>query len=164
VDDLIRAVWPRAYRIAFSVVRNHMLAEDAAQEACAILFRSIRHLRSAEAFGVWFYRIVVRQAVAVEKRNVTVSARTPALQTCDLDRTLERIDMCTVLARLIPQQRIAIALHYYAEMNSREIAEILGIQDSSVRFHIMRAKQSLEKSLKEQIDDHAPLKEPYGAA
>lgn len=163
-DALLRAVWPRAYRIAFSVLRNRMLAEDAAQEACAVLFRSIGKLRCAQAFGVWFYRIVVRQAVALEKRNAHPQPEPLCSGGSDLDASLLRIDVAKALAALSPPQRIAIALHYYAEMNSREIAQVLAIPDSSVRFHIMRAKRALEQTLLPLQRANNNQEEPYGAA
>lgn len=163
-DDLICVVWPRAYRIAFSIVRNHTLAEDVAQEACAILFRSIGRLRSIEAFGVWFYRIVVRQAVAAEKRNAQPAWEPQFNSHEDLDVALTRIDVVNALATLTPAQRVVIALNYYAEMNSREIADVLGIADSSVRFQAMRAKRALQKALAEQDDVKSRREVPYGAA
>jgi RNA polymerase sigma factor (sigma-70 family) len=163
-DNLIRAVWPNAYRIALSVVRNRALAEDAAQEACAVLFRSIRRLRSVEAFNVWFYRIVIRQALGLERRGAVAKVEAQSPSRSELDDAVLRVDMLSALATLTPQQRAAVVLHYYAEMNSREIATALGIQDSSVRFHIMKAKKSLEKALKESSDDYAVVGEPYGAA
>ncbi len=163
-DELIRVVWPRAYRLAFSVVRDRTLAEDAAQEACAVLFRSIRGLRCVDAFAVWFYRIAVRQALAVERRNASAAVEPDGTSDSALEESLLRLDVCNALAVLTPQQRIAIALYYYAEMNSREIAQVLGIQDSSVRFHLMRAKRSLEKSLRDQNRDDVRAEEPYGAA
>lgn len=152
-DDLIRAVWPRAYRIAVSIVNDASLAEDAAQEACAILFRSIRRLRSIEAFGVWFYRIVVRQAVAIGKWNSRLATSETESSRSDLDSSLLRIDVQHALNTLTSAQRIAIALYYYAELNSHEIATALGMPDSSVRFHIMLAKRSLEKALRDQVEE-----------
>jgi RNA polymerase sigma-70 factor (ECF subfamily) len=164
-DELIRAVWPRAYGIALSILRNHSLAEDAAQESCAMLFRYIRRLRSTAAFNTWFYRIVVRQAVAIEKRSVREPLGSEPAIAGDLDDLLVRVDILHALATLPAAQRAAIALHYYAEMNSREISSILNLPDSSVRFHIMRAKKTLEKSLQSFNGNGVTLKElPCGAA
>lgn len=148
-DRLIEAVWPRAFRIAHSVLRDHALAEDAAQEACAILFREVRRLRSAGAFGVWFYRIVVREAMALERRRKSYE-ELPDVASPNTDAALMRIDVATSLAALTIAQRTCIALHFYAEMNSREIASILGMPDSSVRFHIMIGKRALRKMLESE--------------
>lgn len=148
-EALIAAVWPRAYRIALSVLGDGMLAEDAAQESCAILFRSIRKLRCAAAFGVWFYRIVVREAAALERKNRALEEPVfPADP--HIEQTLLRLDVLQALRALTPAQRTAVALHYYGEMTSPEIGEILGMPDSSVRFHILRAKRQLQQLLKEE--------------
>jgi RNA polymerase sigma factor (sigma-70 family) len=129
-----------------------------------VLFRSIGKLRCAQAFSVWFYRIVVRQAVALEKRDARVEPQVLLGSGSDLDASLLRIDVAKALATLSAPQRIAIALHYYAEMNSREIAEVLAIPDSSVRFHIMRAKRALEQTLLPLQRSSGHEEEPYGAA
>jgi len=163
-DALSRAVWPRAYRIAVSIVNDASLAEDAAQEACAILFRSIRRLRSIEAFSVWFYRIVVRQAAAIGRWNARAAMSEAQSVSRDLDCSLLRIDVQNALSTLTPAQRIAVALYYYAELNSHEIAATLGMPDSSVRFHIMLAKRSLEKALRDQVDEASTKASRSGVA
>lgn len=41
LDALLEAMWPDAYRVAYGVVQDGPLAEDAAQEACATVFNAI---------------------------------------------------------------------------------------------------------------------------
>lgn len=158
VDSFIRAIWPQAYRVAFSVLRDHGLAEDAAQEACAIILRAMPKLRASQAFNVWLYRIVVRTALSIGKKQrraeqgaleITVSTG-PA-------ESLVKIDVMRALDRLTPRQRAVVALHYYAEMSSREIAKVLAIPDSTVRFHVMNAKKILEPLL--TVRDPQPVSE-----
>lgn len=150
-DALIRAVWPRAYRIALSVLRDHALAEDAAQESCAILFRKVGWLKSVAAFRVWFYKIVLREAVALRKRTLRQKDAL-AVNSLDLDAAVTRIDISNALSRLPRMQRDCTALHYYADLSSKEIGLILKIPDSSVRFHIMRAKKTLRETLRQEIN------------
>jgi len=147
-DRLIRAVWPRAYRIALSVLGEPTLAEDAAQEACAILFRSIKNLRATAAFSVWFYRIVVREARACERRSRPAADEAASFESEEIDSSLRRIDLLAALRTLTAAQRIVIALYYYAELTTPEIAQALGLADSSVRFHLMRGRRALEKELR----------------
>jgi|HubBroStandDraft_5_1064220.scaffolds.fasta_scaffold07002_1 RNA polymerase sigma-70 factor (ECF subfamily) len=148
VASFIRAIWPQAYRVAFSVLRDHGLAEDAAQEACAIILDAMPKLRAPQAFNVWLYRIVVRTALSIGKKQrrdeqlalEIVASTEPA-------ESLVKIDVMRALDRLTPRQRAVVALHYYAEMSSREIAKVLAIPDSTVRFHVMNAKKILEPLL-----------------
>ncbi|HEY5258394.1 MAG TPA: sigma-70 family RNA polymerase sigma factor [Candidatus Baltobacteraceae bacterium] len=147
LDRLIEAAWPHAFRIALSIVRDRALAEDVAQEACAIVFRRVGRLRSVEAFGVWFYRIVLHEALALANLPRPLQLVENLARAAGVDETIDRIDILDALARLAPAQRAAIVLHYYARMNSREIAVVLGIPDSSVRFHLANARKRLERLL-----------------
>ncbi len=150
VEELIRASWPHAYRIARSILRDRWLAEDAAQEACSILFRSIGELRSPGAFKVWFYRIVVHESLAILKRQgaIVESSDEPALD--DLGGSILRMDVLHALGRLSPRQRAIVALHYYAGLNSREIGKVLRVPDGTVRFHLSTARRALEPLLTEK--------------
>jgi RNA polymerase sigma-70 factor (ECF subfamily) len=144
-DRLIASLWPHAYRIALSIVRDRGLAEDAAQEACAVVYREARRLRAPEAFGVWFYRIVVRRAMAIRKRESSFQKTFAIEEHASVSSDDElRMDVSRALAQLTPRQRAIVALRYYAQMSSREIGTILGIPDSTVRFHIMKSKALLE--------------------
>jgi RNA polymerase sigma-70 factor (ECF subfamily) len=148
VASFIRAIWPQAYRVAFSVLRDHGLAEDAAQEACARILAAMPKLRAPQAFDVWLYRIVVRTALAIgrkQRRNEQFALEIVA--TTEPAESLVKIDVMRALDRLTPRQRAVVALHYFAEMSSREIAKVLAIPDSTVRFHVMNARKILEPLL-----------------
>jgi RNA polymerase sigma-70 factor (ECF subfamily) len=69
LEALLVALWPEAYRVAFGVLHDRGLAEDAAQEACASVALRLSALRSNDAFYGWMYRIVVRHATASAKRS-----------------------------------------------------------------------------------------------
>ncbi|HTU82431.1 MAG TPA: sigma-70 family RNA polymerase sigma factor [Candidatus Acidoferrales bacterium] len=149
-DRLIELAWPHAFRIAFSIVRDRDRAQDAAQEACAVAYRHVVRLRESAAFGVWFYRIVMRQATAMERKAVlrrAIDRRTPA--TNSPDESIARIDILNSLARLPRVRRACVILHFYAQMNSREIAAVLAIPDGTVRFHLSRARRELARMLAE---------------
>jgi RNA polymerase sigma-70 factor (ECF subfamily) len=147
-DRLLVDAWPHAFRIARSILRDEDLAQDAAQEACAIVYRTIASLRSALAFRVWFYRIVVREAMRLDRKRARLSALAwePAVH-ADLGDSIVRLDVLHALGTLSRAQRAAVVLHYYADMNSREIAAVLRVPDSTVRFDLMHARRKLEAML-----------------
>lgn len=150
IEDLIEAAWPDAFRIALSVCGDRALAEDAAQEACAILFCTIRRLRSSAAFKVWFFRIVMRESLRLSRKRGIEIAPYPS-ESPDIAEQIARLDVQAALSHLPSMQRAAVVLHFYADLNSRQIAQVLHIPDSSVRFHIMRAKRALRTSLKMEL-------------
>ncbi len=147
LDALIGAVWPDAYRLAASILHDHGLAEDAAQEACVSIVRSLPALEHPDAFAAWTSKIVVRHALAASRRRS---------HSLELDATLDRsvtqdrsdaLDLHAALARLSPQQRAVVLLHYFAGMSSVEIAETIGLRPSTVRFHLMLGRRALRAAL-----------------
>src|ERR1700761_5137289 len=62
VLELLRSVWPDAYRVARTMVVDHATAEDVAQDACLQVLGALGGLRDPERFAPWFLRIVVNAA------------------------------------------------------------------------------------------------------
>jgi RNA polymerase sigma-70 factor, ECF subfamily len=147
LERLIAAVWPEAYRIAFSMLRDCGLAEDAAQEACAAIARSLPSLKKTDGFSAWSYKIIVNHAiVAARRRRRTVSLDELPVAARGTDRS-DALDLHDALMKLPVDQRGAIVLHYYVGLNSREIAAATGLAAPTVRFHLMLARRTLYKAL-----------------
>lgn len=153
IDALVEAVWPGCYRVAFCVLGEAALAEDAAQEACIALYRGIGSLRALDAFNGWCYRIVVREAARVRRRR---SRPTPTADAnAGLDGTTVEIDVQDALAALSPRLREVTVLHYFEDLATREIAAVLGVPDGTVRFRLMMARRQLRRILDGYDETHA---------
>jgi RNA polymerase sigma-70 factor, ECF subfamily len=156
IERLLEAVWPDAYRLARAVLEDRQAAEDAAQEACVILYRTIASLRNAAAFRVWFYRIVVREASELKRRRSRVET-VPEPEPSAVDQTTS-IDVWRALASLPQHLRDIVVLRYFEDLSSREIASVLRIPAGTVRFRLMMAKRRLRPLLND-TPEHAP--NPY---
>jgi RNA polymerase sigma-70 factor (ECF subfamily) len=162
VEALLAAVWDDAFRIARAIVPDDSDAQDAAQDACAIVYATIASLRSADAFPAWFYRIVVRCATRLAKRRVRGSpgiehvASMPAAP-------LDRIDLQNAIEALPLGLRIPLILHYFADLSTADIARAMRIPSGTVRFRIMLARRRLRPLLEirlphrnvEEVPTHA---------
>jgi RNA polymerase sigma-70 factor, ECF subfamily len=153
VERLLESVWLDAYRLAMAIVAQPQSAEDAAQDACVIMYRSISTLRNPEAFRTWFYRIVVREALK-QKKPQAVSAA----MTTDIGHSEDHaasIDLWRALARLSDTLRTVIVLHYFETLTSREIGKILGVPEATVRFRLMMARRKLRPLLEDSSPNDA---------
>jgi RNA polymerase sigma-70 factor, ECF subfamily len=149
--ELMRDIWPDAYRIAWSILNDRSAAEDAAQEACARAWCKLQNLRRPERFAVWFYRIVVNESKRIAKtarRGAPLTADMPAGET-----TLEdRIAVRSAIDALEPRLRLPIVLRYYFGLRATEIAQILGASAVTIRWRLMLAHRGLRGAL----DDASP--------
>jgi RNA polymerase sigma-70 factor (ECF subfamily) len=140
------------YRVAFSVLRNAADAEDAVQEAFLRVLRHRDTLGEVRDQRVWLIRIVWNIVLDRKRRAKT---RPETDDVAELARVLtsdglsaEQIASAAqhhahVLAqveRLPAKEREVLMLSAFEELNSVEIAEVLGITESSVRSRLFRAR------------------------
>ena len=145
IELLLRTVWPDAYRLARSVLGEDQIAQDAAQEACIVVYRTIASLRSGAAFRTWFYRIVVREAAEIKRRRSRAEP-VPDAPARAYDQTAP-VDVWRALAVLSHKLREVVVLRYFEDLSSPEIASVLGIPEGTVRFRLMIARQRLRPLL-----------------
>jgi RNA polymerase sigma-70 factor, ECF subfamily len=151
IERLVQAVWPDAYRLAYAVLGDRQAAEDAAQESCVILYRTITSLRDPSAFRAWFYRIVAREASNLKRRRAESNIEREPAQAAD-DRSTA-LDVWRALSTLPRHLRDVVVLRYFEDLPSREIAAILRIHDGAVRFRLMTARRRLRSLLGDLFED-----------
>jgi RNA polymerase sigma-70 factor, ECF subfamily len=145
---LLEQLWPDAYRIAWSIAGERTAAEDAAQEACARVLRSLAGLRDAASLRPWFYRIVVNET----KTRLRRSARAPSDTVDDLPAESgvsreEHLDLARALRALDPALRTVVVLYYYAGLNSAAIAQAVETTAVTVRWRLLVARRRLRAAL-----------------
>lgn len=155
-ERLIGAVWPGCFRLAASVLGDRALAQDAAQEACVVVHRKIRTLRSAEAFDAWLYRIVMRESARVRRRNPAAREQPAELAAAGAETTA--VDVWRALASLPPDLREVTVLFYFDDLKSEEIAAILRVRHPTVRTRLARARERLRGLLDDYRDEPAPAR------
>src|ERR1700689_3939981 len=133
------------YRVAFSVLRNASDAEDAVQEAFLRVLRHRDTLGEVRDQRVWLIRIVWNIVLDRKRRAKT---RPETDDVAELARVLpseglsaeERASAAQhhahvlgCVERLPAKERQGLVLSAFEEVNSVEIATVLGITESSVR-------------------------------
>jgi RNA polymerase sigma-70 factor (ECF subfamily) len=141
------------YRVAFSVLRNASDAEDAVQEAFLRVLRHRDKLDEIRDHRVWLIRIVWN-VVLDRKRRAKTRPETddvselawvlPADGLSAEERASAAQHHAQVLScvdRLPAKEREVLTLSAFEELNSVEIASVLGITESSVRSRLFRARK-----------------------
>jgi RNA polymerase sigma-70 factor (ECF subfamily) len=157
-EALVRALWPSAYRIAWSILGSREAAEDVAQTACAAICEKLPSLAKKDAFAAWAYRIIISRArdharaMGRLRARETVGYDEAIRTTTDVDLTVN-VDLEAAIRRLAEPLRLAIELHYFFGLSSREAGIALGVPAETVRFRLMLARRRLRPLL---CDSAAP--------
>ncbi|MGA8107819.1 MAG: sigma-70 family RNA polymerase sigma factor [Acidobacteriaceae bacterium] len=155
---LVERQWRFAYKVAWAVLRHAQDAEDAAQEVFLRIFRAQawRGLRDERAFvarAAWRAAVDrlrdskraparVQNGTEIEPESLADRARGP-------EEIVVAADWQAAVHRLIDSlpEELRQTLTLSVEMNSREIADAMGIAEGTVRTRLMRARAMLREKL-----------------
>jgi RNA polymerase sigma-70 factor, ECF subfamily len=160
IEALVTSHSLMVFRIAYSILRNHHDAEDAAQECFLRVLKYQDRLHKVRNIKTWMARVA--WTTALDKRrpgHMTVSLDEEQLRSraqqllIDLssspDDQLASEQMQELLHRLIsglPEElRFPLELSTVQELDASEIAEIMKIPEGSVRNRLFRARQQLKE-------------------
>ena len=164
---LVERYQQRAYRLAWSILRDAEEARDLSQEAFIRLYQAAGSFGGRARFSTWFYRILVnlcldhrrkhrwwRRVVAPahseDESDRSVLERLPA----PAEDPLEELGRGRVMSQLWAavdglshQQRAALLLQVQEGLPTAEIALVLKCSEATVRVHLHRALTALRKTL-----------------
>jgi RNA polymerase sigma factor (sigma-70 family) len=134
-------------------------ASDLLQETYLQAFRALRSYRGEAPLESWLRVIALRKAIdwkrgilrrmkrTVSLRDTSANAET-ALRVAPVQELRrsesERAALGRALGRLSERQRAALLLREWEERSFREIAAILGCNESTARVHHARARQRMQ--------------------
>jgi RNA polymerase sigma-70 factor (ECF subfamily) len=162
VEALVAGYSLMVFRIAYSILRNHHDAEDAAQECFLRVLKHKEGLHRVQNPKTWLARVA--WTTALDKRRSgrvmeSLDEDQPGAETVQSlpdslplpDEQLAGAQMQQLLQRLIaglPEDlRHPLELSTVQELNSAEIAEVLKIPEGSVRTRLFRARKQLKEKL-----------------
>jgi len=170
-DALVLKYQHKVVKLVMRYVRNPAEAEDVAQEAFIKAYRALPQFRGDSAFYTWLYRIAINTA-----KNAVVSRdRSPVEFDLDAQNSDESYDMQgrlkdsetpeglvltdeirgTVNAAIdaLPEDlRTAIVLRELEGLSYEEIAATMGCPVGTVRSRIFRAREAIDRRLREVFE------------
>jgi len=161
IERLVAEHSMMAFRIAYSILRNHHDAEDAVQECFLRMLKFARRLHEVRSPKIWVARIAWTAALDRRSSRARVSVNEEStdpevlMQLRDkstaADQQLAEKQLQGLLERMIASLpddlRHPLELSTVQELISAEIAEVLKIPEGSVRTRLMRARQRLKEKL-----------------
>lgn len=166
-EALVARQQRRASRIAYHFLRDAADADEAVQDAFLKVFAHIDSFREDLPFEVWFTRILVngcldRQKARRRRSRWLVSAfdteqgerswaDAPSTGSPSPEEALllreRREQIASAVSRLPVRQRTVFLLCHYEGCSSREVSQVTGLNESTVRVHLFRAVRKLRAIL-----------------
>jgi RNA polymerase sigma-70 factor (ECF subfamily) len=163
-DELLRRYRTPLAKYFCRMVRDEALAEDLAQEAFLRVYKARHRYRPDARFTTWLYRIAtnlalnaIRDSRGRQRRDGNGSNEDgeSAFEFVDPGASVEQQLIETDRGRMIREaieslpenQRAAVILHKYQDVDYRQIAGILKVSESAVKSLLFRAYETLRVRL-----------------
>jgi RNA polymerase sigma-70 factor (ECF subfamily) len=160
-DELVRRYVRRAFAVAYHVMQHREDAEDLVQDAFIAVLEQIDRFEPGRSFAPWFFRVLVNRGLNARKsRRVRRTEAVPedaAAVSRSPHRDAEDAEFRTRLRgalRSLPErQRLVVRLAELEGFSTAEIAGIMNVAQSTVRWYLHEARRALRVALAPLEDD-----------
>ncbi|GAB3336248.1 RNA polymerase sigma factor [Marivirga atlantica] len=147
------------YNVALRIIKQQQEAEDILQEAFVKAYRKLHQFEYQATFGAWLKRIVINQALDfIRKQKLQYADDVNDMNYQDVADTNEEVDWDEVdftvdkikqaMQELPTGFRVVTSLFLFEGYEHKEIAEIMGISESTSKSQYHRAKIKIKEILK----------------
>jgi RNA polymerase sigma-70 factor (ECF subfamily) len=149
------------FNICMRMLNNREEAEDLLQESFTDAFMKLETFRYESSFGAWLKRIVINNCInSIQKRNVELvfpeHQAEPGHQDEPVDYARIEMDVKRIhraMEQLPDGYRVIFSLYALEGYDHGEIAQVLGISESTSKSQYLRAKQKIRDMLNTNHDE-----------
>jgi len=157
-NQLVLKYQKKIYDLVYRMIRNNEDALDLAQEVFVKAYSNLKDFKREAAFYTWLYRIAlnlsfnharqkkVRSFVSLVELGDTLPAKNNPADDLQQNQITMAIDKAVLT--LPKKQRSVFVLRYYDQMPYKQMSEVLGKTEGSLKASYFQALKKLQKQLK----------------
>ena len=154
-EVLVKRYQLQMFRTALGIVGNPDRARDVTQNGFIKAWEKLDSFDPRYPFVGWLYRIIVNESLnAVRDSSKLVSLsrsiadeNTPYSQ---MVKTEEQLKVKKAIQQLKPDYRVVVLLRHFEELSYGEIADVLEIEEKTVKSRLYTARNQLRAFISEQ--------------
>ncbi len=162
IETVVNAYGNQIYKLAYHLTGSASDAEDITQETFLKLFRHWISASGADNLNAWIYRVVSNAALDLLRSRQSRSKREKNVEEEFLDassgrdlppeKRMENEELGSkleaALEKLPAQQRTAVVLYDHEGLSGREIAKIMGVNETTVRTYVCEGRKRVRDLMK----------------
>jgi RNA polymerase sigma-70 factor, ECF subfamily len=159
IENLIDEYEAQVTKLVYLYVKDWSTAQDITQEVFIKAFHALHQFNQKSSYKTWIYRIAINQCkdykrsayfrknMIVNKFHSILNKETAVTPEQEIIKNEENDSVAFHIFSLPLKYREIILLYYYEELSTQEIAEMLGINPSTVRTRLDRGREKLKKTM-----------------
>lgn len=171
-DKLMKKYYQHIYNLIYKMIFKKEDVEDLTQEAFIKAFNSLQHFDRQFAFSTWLYKIATNNSIDyLRKKKLNTFSIDKEIESEDSDYKFDIPDTDYVpdnkiiedqrrkvledaIESLPEKYRQVITMRHKQEKEYEEIAKELNLPLGTVKAHIFRGRELLNKYLKDKIKNY----------
>lgn len=146
----------RMYNVAYRILNDRGLAEDAIQEGFLAVFNGLSKFNQESSLETWMRRIMVNKAVQLLKKETRLKFSSEEVEVMDEDEEIESTawsveDIKKGIRSMPLGYQTVVNLYLIEGFDHQEISQILKISVSTSKSQYHRGRKLLQKYLKPLI-------------
>lgn len=140
------------YNVCLRMMNNTHDAEDMLQEAFILVFKNMESYRGEATLGAWIKRIVINKCLNQLKKSRPHFIQVDDMELKNEETTVNEEEFILsvnsikeAIQKLPDGYRVVLSLYLFENYSHGEIAEKLGISQSTAKTQYMRAKQKIRE-------------------
>ncbi|MDR2701631.1 MAG: sigma-70 family RNA polymerase sigma factor [Spirochaetaceae bacterium] len=153
---LVERYQQKVHAMGLSFFHNQEDAADFTQDVFIRSYRSLATFRGQSRFSTWLYRIAYNTAVnSINRRKEYHSlAEEPVTEDESPELHILRVAaqeaVRSAVAELPEKYRVCVDLYFFYDCSIREIGEITGFPENTIKSHVFRGKKLLREKLADE--------------
>lgn len=155
--DLYAALQKPLYHFVQSRLNDPFLSQDILHDVFVDVWRGAAGFEGRSSVRSWVYGIAWRKVIDVQRANrrLTFSDDLPEQEDASpsalsvMGAAQDALNLRGCMAKLKDDQRVAIELAFYQDLGYREISEVLGVPEGTVKTRVFHAKRLLQHCLEQ---------------
>lgn len=143
--QLMKEYGPGMYKVAKAILKNDADVADVMQETALTCWEKIDTLKNDRYFKTWMTRILINHCNGMLRERHRFIEAEGILENRGCAAEYSSVEWKVFLESVDEKYRIILILYYVQGLKTREIAEILELNESTVRGRLSTARNRIER-------------------
>lgn len=154
-DEIVEYYEKKLLYIAIVRTKDEIISKEAVQDTFICLYMNIKKLNKVKNFNSWIIKILINNCNRkYMKKKVTevsfegMNAEVFMHDDYDIEKAIDKMNFFELISVLNEDDRTIFTLYYKDNYNTKEIAEIMNMNENTIRTRMRRAREIIKKNLK----------------
>ena len=162
-EVLYKRYWNKVTNKCYSLVKNHVLAEELTEDIFSKVFEKLQGFKSLSSFSSWLYSITYNQCIDYLRKKKKLhypewnrNHEIPEIidESSELMNEISFDNFLKVLEMIHPEEKALILMKYQDNLSMKQIATSLRISEDATKMRLKRARARIVYIYKTKFFDN----------